>query len=94
MVLYIAEGLPQLFAQDRVRRPVRSLARGAAVQRDITSRTLLGPLVAFAIETRLARRVVASSGLLLIFLRSFDEFGAGFLGSESIMARDKTRKWS
>jgi hypothetical protein len=82
MVLYIAEGLPQLFAQDRVRRPVRSLARGAAVQRRLTSRTLLGPLVAFAIGTRLARWVVASSGILLSGLRSFAVVGDPFLGSE------------
>jgi hypothetical protein len=76
-----------------VRGPVRSLARGAAVQRDLTSRTLLGPLVAFVIGARLARRVVASSGALLIRLRFFvvdrDFFRDFFLGSER---GNKTRK--
>ena len=65
-----------------MRGPVRSLARGAAVQRGLASRTLLGPLVAFIIGTRLARRVVASSGALLKCLRFFVAVGTLFLGRE------------
>ena len=64
-----------------MRGPVRSLARGTAVQRDLASRALLGPLVAFGIGTRLARRVVASSGTLLICLGFFVEVSNLFLGS-------------
>ena len=64
-----------------MRGPVRSLARGAAVQRDLASRALFGPLVAFVIGTRLARRVVASSGALLKCLGSFDLVSSFFLGS-------------
>jgi len=67
--------------------PVRRLARRAAVQRNLTSRTLLGPLVAFAIGARLARWVVASSGALLKCLRFFVEFGIFFLG------RERERVW-
>ena len=62
--------------------PVRSLARGTAVQRGLASRALLGPLDAFAafiIVARLARRVVASSGPLLIFLCFSVEVGVIFL---------------
>ena len=65
-----------------MRGPVRSLARGAAVQSDLASRALLGPLVAFVIGARLARRVVASSGALLKCLRAFVAVGIMFLGSE------------
>ena len=61
-------------------RPVRSLARGAAVQRDLASRAFLGLLVAFVIRTtRLARRVVASSGALLKSLRFFLDVSILFL---------------
>ena len=72
-------------------RPVCSLARGAAVQRDLASRALLGPLVAFIIGARLARRVVASSGALLICLGYFAEFSNLFLGREieSLATKDK-----
>ena len=56
-----------------------SLARGAAVQRDLASRALLGPLGAFVIGTRLARRVVAFSGALLKCLGLFAVFGHIFL---------------
>ena len=59
--------------------PVRCLARGAAVQRDLTSRTLLGPLVALVIGTRLARRVVAFSGALLNSLGLLDALSNSFL---------------
>ena len=72
--------LSQLLAQHRVRGPVRSLARGAAVQRDLASRALLGPLFAFVIGTRLARRVVAFSGALLKCLGLFDLVSNRFLG--------------
>jgi hypothetical protein len=65
-----------------VRGPVRSLARGAAVQRGLASRALLGPLVAFIIGPRLARRVVASSGAFLKCLRFFVESSNAFLGSD------------
>ena len=64
-----------------MRGPVRSLARGAAVQSDLASRALLGPLVAFVIGARLARRVVASSGALLKCLRFFVEVSIVFLGN-------------
>jgi len=87
--------LPQLFAQDRVHGPVRCLARGAAIQRDLASRALLGPLAAFVIGTRLTRRVVASSGALLKCLRLFVLVSNNFLGRESLATqdeRDKTMK--
>jgi hypothetical protein len=58
-----------------VRGPVRSLARGAAVQCGLASRALLGPFAAFVIRARLARRVVASSGALLEGLGVFVEDG-------------------
>ena len=73
--------LSQLFAQHLVRGPVRSLTRGAAVQRDLASRALLGPLVAFGIGTRLARRVVASSGAFLSSFGYFVIISNSFLGS-------------
>ena len=85
--------LSQLLAQHRVRGPVRSLARGAAVQRDLASRALLGPLVAFVIGTRLARRVVESSGFFLRHLVQLSAVHLEFLGSSSSMLRkDKNKK--
>ena len=71
---------------------MRRLARGAAVQRDLASRALLGPLVAFVIgATRLARRVVASSGTLLKCLGLFDVVSSLFLGKEGVW-RHKMRE--
>ena len=77
-----------------MRGPVRSLARGAAVQRDLASRALLGPLVAFGIGTRLARRVVASSGTLLKCPGMFGDISNFFLGRGVLghKMRDKTIK--
>ena len=74
-----------------MRGTVRSLTRGAAVQRDLASRTLLGLLVALVIGTRLARRVVAFSGALLKCLGLFAEFSNLFLRRERVW-RKKMRE--
>ena len=74
-----------------MRGPVRCLTRGAAVQRDLASRALLGLLVAFIIGTRLARRVVASSGILPKCLGLFDVVINYFLSRER--ERERERVW-
>ena len=81
--------LSKFFAQDRVHGPVRCLARGAAVHRDLASRALLGPLVAFVIGNRLARRVITSSGALLICLGLLVEDSNFFLGRGSMATKDE-----
>ena len=75
-------------------RPVRCLARGAAVQRDLASRALLWPLAAFVIGTRLARRVVAFSGFLLSCLNNFFYASKAYLGGERerLATKDETDK--